>query len=97
MEQAVSSVSKFKASSFKPANMESAETVHTDNDDMDMDVSDDEKKNSEDDIDGAPIDDLDGMPIDNIDDIDGEPIDGEPIDGEPIDGEPIDDIDGIPV
>ncbi|OCB87417.1 hypothetical protein A7U60_g5557 [Sanghuangporus baumii] len=94
--------SKFKKSSFKPAEAVSATapkvaasalSAPPDEEgeaDMDMGDSDaeqeDKKKHDEDDVDGIPIDDIDGEPID------GEPIDGEPIDidGEPIDGQPID-------
>ncbi|KAI5121581.1 hypothetical protein M0805_000760 [Coniferiporia weirii] len=88
--------SKFKASSFKPAEAvkesppETAPPMENDGEaDMDMDDSDAEKA-GDDDVDGIPIDDLDGEPLD------GEPIDGVPVDD--IDGEPIDDdIDGIPL
>ncbi|KAL5485377.1 hypothetical protein ACEPAI_8019 [Sanghuangporus weigelae] len=93
--------SKFKKSSFKPAEVVSATTPavaasassappdeegEADMDMGDSDAEQEDKKKDEDDVDGIPID-----------DIDGEPIDGEPIDGEPIDGEPIDDIDGEPI
>ncbi|THG99166.1 hypothetical protein EW145_g7313 [Phellinidium pouzarii] len=91
--------SKFKASSFKPAEVvkEDSPVVRDPAEDdgeadMDMDESDSEGK-------AAAADDVDGEPID---DVDGEPMDGEPIDGVPIDdidGEPIDDndIDGVAI
>lgn len=94
--------SKFKASSFKPAEEiteapetasgPSATTPAGDDDDGEpMDVSSD--------VDGEPVDDVDGEPL--PEDLDGEPIsadvDGEPI-AEDVDGEPIaEDIDGMPM
>ncbi|KAL5523605.1 hypothetical protein ACEPAG_7778 [Sanghuangporus baumii] len=105
MDEGQAFASKFKKSSFKPAEVVSAtapavaapaSSAPPDEEgeaDMDMDDSDaeqeDKKKPDEDDVDGIPNDDIDGEPIDG-EAIDGEPIDGGPIDGEPIDGEPID-------
>ncbi|KAI0305712.1 hypothetical protein B0F90DRAFT_1808891 [Multifurca ochricompacta] len=94
-------VSRFKASSFKPAE-EFAElpkaTISPDTGgEKPMDVGSD--------VDGQPLADLDGEPLDNtgklIDDIDGTPMDDD-IDGVPleddIDGAPLDDdIDGAPM
>lgn len=100
-EEATAFKSKFKASSFKPAEEVVAGTGDDDDDDGEpMDVGSD--------VDGAPIDDVDGDPL--ADDVDGIPIaedvDGEPIaedvDGEliaeDVDGEPIaEDVDGVPM
>lgn len=102
-------VSKFKSSSFKPAEVVDAakekESVPAEssrgNEDgeADMDLGDSDEDKDKSDVDGEPIDDIDGEPIDG-DPIDGEPIDdidGEPIDDD-IDGQPIsDDIDGEPI
>jgi len=93
---------KFKASSFKPANISPAEAAvsraqEDDGEaDMDMDDSDNEEMNN-DDVDGEPMDDVDGVPMDDVDGVPMEDIDGVPIDGESLDGEPIDDIDGVPL
>lgn len=61
-----------------------------------MDVSSDEDKAADEDLDGEPVEslDIDGIPVE---DIDGEPASGLDIDGIPaddIDGEPVDNIDG---
>lgn len=101
--------SKFKASSFRPAEEAPAAADNDDGDDGEpMDVgSDDEAAAPADDVDGEPMDDVDGEPMDDIDgapigDVDGVPM-GDDLDGEPmaeadVDGEPIDDdIDGAPV
>lgn len=84
-------MSKFKASSFKPA--EEVEPKADDGGGQDMDM-DGEPMDMGSDVDGEPMDDVDGVPVD---DVDGEPIDD--VDGEPVDldGEPIDDIDGVPL
>lgn len=94
--------SKFKASSFRPAEAEHtpapSEPAAADDDGEPMDVSSDlDGEPAAEDVDGEPInDDVDGEPIG--DDLDGEPI-AEDVDGEPIaedvDGEPIaEDVDG---
>ncbi len=107
-ESTMNFASKFKASSFKPAEPEQATTTTavavaggTGDDDDD---NDGEPMDEGSDVDGVPVDDVDGEPLGE--DVDGEPIedvDGEPmddLDGESIgdvDGEPMDDIDGEPV
>jgi len=101
-EPAPAPVSRFKTSSFKPADVlvELPKTTSVQDDDgetpMDM----------ESDVDGQPLDDIDGEPLENIDgdpmdDIDGNPVDDD-IDGAPleddVDGAPLDeDIDGAPI
>lgn len=80
-------VSRFKASSFQPAQEVPEPSNVGPSEDKAMDG---------DDLDGEPIEeDVDGEPLN--DDVDGEPID---VDGEPIDvdGEPMDDnVDGSPI
>lgn len=82
--------SRFKASSFQPAQ----EVPETSNAGLSED-----KAMDEDDLDGEPVEeDVDGEPLD--DDVDGEPIDvdGEPMDDDDLDGEPMnEDVDGSPV
>ncbi|CAL1707281.1 unnamed protein product [Somion occarium] len=92
-------VSKFKASSFKPAAQveEAAPNVEDEGEPMDEGS----------DIDGMPVDDVDGEPLpadvdgEPLNDLDGEPmedLDGQPIADEDVDGEPMDnDLDGAPV
>ncbi|THH21332.1 hypothetical protein EW146_g180 [Bondarzewia mesenterica] len=100
-EHAPAFVSRFKASSFRPAE-EAAEAEAPKG--ASADVDGEPMDEGSDAIDGEPVDDIDGQPIDE--DVDGEPLDGEPIDdvdGEPmveddVDGEPMDDdIDGAPI
>ena len=101
--------SKFKSSSFKPAEAVAANppsiigaaAADPDEDDGEpMDVESDADGSTAGGVDGEPInDDVDGLPV--IEDVDGEPI-AEDVDGEPItedvDGEPItEDVDGIPI
>ena len=85
-------VSRFKTSSFKPAE-ESTEHFKTASQDDGGEAPMDEES----DIDGVPLGDVDGEPLD---DADGEPmddIDGAPLDDD-IDGAPMeDDIDGAPL
>jgi len=77
-------VSRFKASSFKPAE-ETPEAAAPVLDTTSADVDGEPMDENSDDIDGEPVDDLDGQPI------------GEDVDGEPLDGEAIDDVDGVPM
>jgi U2-associated protein SR140 len=88
MEQAAPAfTSRFKSSSFKPAE----------------EVAEPSESSTSMDLDGEPIDNLDGDPLDNVDgdpldNVDGEPIDN--VDGEPIDNvdaEPLDNVDGEPI
>lgn len=85
--------SKFKASSFIPAD-ETANPIPTTGI-VESNV-DGEPMNEGSDIDGEPVDDMDGEPMnadldgEPMDDIDGVPMDNSALDGEPIDGEPID-------
>lgn len=87
--------SKFKASSFQPAN-EPVDSVTLRTDDLqsiDRDPAGDPGVPSDDDVDGVSIEDIDGAPMD--DSLDGAPIldiDGTPVDD--VDGVPMDDIDG---
>ncbi|THG99514.1 hypothetical protein EW026_g2840 [Hermanssonia centrifuga] len=88
-EEATAFVAKFKASSFKPAEVVSAPPAITDDDDG-------EPMDEGSDVDGVPVDDVDGEPL--ATDVDGEPIDD--VDGEPmedVDGVAIDDVDGVPL
>ncbi|KAI0032228.1 hypothetical protein K488DRAFT_50365 [Vararia minispora EC-137] len=103
-------VSRFKTSSFKPA-QETTEPAAAGDDGEPMDEGSSVDGEPVDDVDGVPMDDVDGEPMgDDVDGepmdgehtdgvpIDGEPIDGTPLDGEPLDGEPIDDdVDGAPI
>ncbi|KAJ3480042.1 hypothetical protein NLI96_g8641 [Meripilus lineatus] len=99
-ENMTSFASKFKASSFKPAEPEPIPVVAGADDDDDGEPMDEGS-----DVDGVPVDDVDGEPLGV--DVDGEPMedmDGEPmddVDGDPlgvdVDGEPMDDLDGEPV
>ncbi|KAI0075111.1 hypothetical protein K474DRAFT_1691944 [Panus rudis PR-1116 ss-1] len=98
-ETTPSFTSKFKASSFKPAEEVPPVAAVEDEDGEPMDEGSD--------VDGVPVDDVDGEPIaedldgEPMDDVDGEPIgdvDGEPMKEDDVDGEPMDDdIDGAPV
>ena len=99
-------VSKFKASSFRPAE-EVAPAAGGDGDDdgEPMDVGSDDDAPAKEDVDGVPLEaDVDGEPIDDVDgepmdDVDGEPVndvDGEPI-TEDVDGVPMEDVDGEPM
>jgi U2-associated protein SR140 len=94
-------VSRFKTSSFKPAELAElpkTTAVQDDGGETPMDT--------ESDVDGEPLGDIDGEPLENIDgepmdDIDGAPLDDD-IDGAPleddVDGAPLDeDIDGAPM
>jgi U2-associated protein SR140 len=82
-EVATSFASKFKASTFKPAEDPSG----TQPVEQSTAVNPANPQEEDDDIDGMAIDDIDGEPVD---DIDGQSIDD-------IDGEPMDDIDGAPI
>lgn len=77
--------SKFKSSSFKPA--EPANTEKDEDGEADMDMTDSEAgdKEIEDDVDGQALDDVDGEPMDD-DDVDGVPMDD-------VDGVPLDNVD----
>ncbi|EKM54545.1 uncharacterized protein PHACADRAFT_185461 [Phanerochaete carnosa HHB-10118-sp] len=99
--------SKFKSSSFRPAEEveptptpSAAPTAADDDEGEPMDVGSDAEVPAVDDVDGMPInDDVDGEPI--SDDMDGEPIaedlDGVPV-AEDVDGELIlEDVDGVPM
>ena len=103
-------VSRFKTSSFKPAD-EPVEppkttTAQDDGGESPMDMESDVDGQPLDDIDGEPLENIDGEPMDDIDgaplddDIDGAPledeIDGAPLDDD-IDGAPMEDIDGKPM
>ena len=80
--------SRFKASSFQPA--QTALEVAITGVDCSAAGEDGEPMDQEDDLDGEPVeDDVDGEPL--IDD-DGDPVDENDVDGEPMD----DDIDGVP-
>ncbi|OCH95143.1 hypothetical protein OBBRIDRAFT_831241 [Obba rivulosa] len=93
--------SKFKASSFKPAEEVANLPPAVES------IDDGEPMDEGSDIDGEPVDDVDGVPLDDVDgepldlDMDGEPmedVDGEPLNNEDVDGEPMeDDIDGAPM
>lgn len=100
--------SKFKASSFKPAEAvaKEPEPAPVDSDEgeqMDLGSDDEDKLNEQvdgaplvvDDVDGEPIDDVDGVPIDDVDGVPIDDVDGVPIDD--IDGVPMDDVDGEPI
>jgi len=100
-EPAPAPVSRFKTSSFKPADdlpePSKTTTAEDDGDGTPMDMGSD--------VDGEPLGDIDGEPLENVDgepiDVDGTPVDDD-IDGVPleddIDGAPVeDDIDGAPV
>jgi U2-associated protein SR140 len=109
-EPAPAPVSRFKTSSFKPAE-ELAEPPKTAVPDeggespMDME-SDVDGQSLDDNIDGEPLENFDGEPTDDIDgmpleeDIDGAPleddVDGAPLE-EDIDGVPMEDVDGEPM
>jgi len=86
-------VSRFKTSSFKPAE----EPAEHSNASAGQDDGGEAPMDEESDIDGVPLGDVDGEPLD---DVDGEPmddIDGAPL-GDDIDGAPLeDDIDGAPL
>lgn len=101
-------ISKFKASSFKPAEATATAEELSDGEPMDegsdsdgaeakgtgKPVDDVDGVQLDDDLDGAPVDDLDGAPIDDLDE-DG--VDSRPA-MEDIDGEAMDeDVDGAPV
>lgn len=95
-------VSRFKTSSFKPAE----ELVEAPRTTTPQDDGGEASMETESDVDGQPLNDVDGELLDNIDgepmdDIDGAPMDND-IDGAPlqddIDGTPLDDdIDGAPM
>jgi len=94
-EKSQAFASRFKASSFQPAQAVSepagaSADAMNDGEPMDQDGDDLDGELVEDDVDGEPLnDDVDGDPID---DVDGEPMDESGLDGEPMD----DDIDGAP-
>jgi U2-associated protein SR140 len=104
-------VSRFKTSSFKPAE-ELAEppkttVIQDEGGETPMDVeSDVDGQSLDDNVDGEPLENVDGEPLDDIDgapledDIDGAPleddIDGAPLE-EDIDGTPMEDVDGEPM
>ncbi len=101
-EHAPAPVSRFKTSSFKPAEETSehsktpaalddgGEAPMDEGSDVDGQPLDDVDEEPLDNVDGEPMDDIDGAPMD--DDIDGAPLEDE-IDGAPLD----DDIDGAPL
>ncbi len=103
-------VSRFKTSTFKPADelveLPKATTAQDDGGETPMDMESDVDGQSLDDIDGEPLENIDGEPMDDLDgtplddDIDGAPmeddIDGAPLDGN-IDGAPMRDIDEEPI
>jgi U2-associated protein SR140 len=108
LEHAPKVTSRFKASSFQPAqvadvtlamNSADAEPMDEDNEGLDGEPVDDLDGEPLDDLDGEPVDDMDGVPVEEEDDVDGVPIDGglmeDDLDGEPMEME--DDIDGTPV
>ncbi|OBZ68245.1 U2 snRNP-associated SURP motif-containing protein [Grifola frondosa] len=106
-ESSTAFTSKFKASSFRPAEVVALTGTGAVVGAADADEHDGESMDEGSDIDGKPMDDVDGVPIDldldgvPIDDVDGEPMDDD-IDGVPmddVDGEPMDDapIDGEPM
>ncbi|TFY64109.1 hypothetical protein EVJ58_g2837 [Rhodofomes roseus] len=109
VKQRTPAASKFKASSFKPAEevTKEAEPAADSDEGEQMDLGSDDEDSIPvkdvsvplaEDIDGEPMDDVDGVPIDDIDGVPMDDIDGEPIGGEPIDGEPMEeDIDGVAV
>ncbi|KAA1476033.1 hypothetical protein DENSPDRAFT_826777 [Dentipellis sp. KUC8613] len=91
-EAAPAAPSRFKASTFKPAEVV-AEAPAKPKDDLDGEPMDEGS-----DVDGVPLDDIDGVPLD--DDVDGVPLVDDDVDGVPmddIDGVPLDDIDGVPM
>jgi U2-associated protein SR140 len=103
-------VSRFKTSSFKPADeiaeLPKTTTVQDDGSGTPMDTESDVDGQPLGDIDGEPLENLDGEPMDDVDgtplddDIDGAPleddVDGAPLD-EDIDGAPMGDVDGEPM
>lgn len=109
--EAPKAISKFTASSFKPAEAVPTAQAEPASDGEPMDESSDSDaeatavKKPDEDVDGAPLDDdVDGSPVDDVDgvaldDLDGAPLDD--LDGEPLqnlDGEPVlDDVDGEPM
>ena len=109
-EPAPAPVSRFKTSSFKPAEEPvappRATAIHDDGCEASMEAESDVDGQPLGDIDGEPLDNIDGEPMDDIDgaplddDIDGAPleddIDGAPLDND-IDGAPMDDVDGEPM
>jgi len=86
-QSAPSFTSKFKASSFKPAE------VAAEGGEASMEL---DGEPISDDVDGEPLEGVDGEPMENIDGEAMEDVDGEPI-GEDVDGEPMDDLDGVPI
>jgi len=109
-EPAPAPVSRFKTSSFKPADelaeLPKTTTVQDDDGETPMDIGSDVDGDSMSDVDGEPLEDIDGKPLDDIDgipleeDIDGAPleddVDGVPLD-EDMDGASMDDVDGEPM
>ncbi|KAI0775702.1 hypothetical protein BD413DRAFT_602894 [Trametes elegans] len=96
-EAAPSFTSKFKSSTFKPAELVADEAARVEDDDGEpMDEGSDVDGKPIDDVDGDPLDaDVDGVPVDNAD---GEPM--EDVDGVPdedVDGVPVGDVDGVPM
>lgn len=101
-EPAPAPVSRFKTSSFKPADElvepPKTTTAQDDGSETPMDVESDVDGQPLDDIDGEPLENIDGEPMDDIDgtllddDIDGAPLEDD-IDGGPLD----DDVDGAPM
>lgn len=95
-------ISRFKTSSFKPAE----ESVEHSKAPADQDDGGEAPMDEESDIDGMSLGDVDGEPLDDVngepmDDIDGAPLeddlDGAPLEDD-IDGAPLDDdIDGAPM
>ncbi|KAI0321167.1 hypothetical protein OF83DRAFT_1100964 [Amylostereum chailletii] len=83
-------VSRFKASTFKPA--EETEAV-VEGGPVSSAAADLDGEPMDEDVDGDPLEeDVDGVPV--VDDVDGEPLNGE---NEPVDGEPMDELDGEPM
>jgi CID domain len=98
-ESATDYSSRFKASSFKPADPSGEQAGEGqgsgDRSDIDGEPVDDIDGEPVDDVDGEPIEDVDGEPMHLDDDLDGEPL---VVGDEDVDGEPMDeDIDGVPV
>jgi U2-associated protein SR140 len=104
-------ISRFKTSSFKPADeiaeLPKTTTVQDDDDGTPMDTESDVDGQPLGDIDGEPLENLDGEPMDDLDgtplddDIDGAPLEDDDLDGAPldedIDGAPMADVDGEPM
>ncbi|KAI9508225.1 hypothetical protein F5148DRAFT_1198407 [Russula earlei] len=109
-EPAPAPVSRFKTSSFKPADeladLPKTTTTEDDGGEAPMDMGSDVDDQSLNDIDGEPLENIDGEPIDDVDgapmeeDIDGVPLEDD-VDGisldKDIDSGPTEDVDGEPM